>query len=333
MSKKHTTLRELGERGLIRWFQDLITPYDEALLSGMEDAVAVPLNGVALVVNSDMLVESTDVLPGMTASEIAWKAGVMGLSDLAAKGATPLGVMVSLGLPADTPTNFAAALVGGLNCVFREHETYYLGGDTNQCLELVIDCTAIGKAPRHQILRRKGAKPGDLIATTGDFGYTGALFEALLRGHSKPTKLVDQIREQALHPKARIKEGVALSRAGIVSASIDSSDGLAWSLHELAAASRVGVEIDNLPIPEICKKFAAANKLDPIDLALYGGEEFELIVTLPAQKLEKASKIIQQAGGSLTPIGKIVEEPDKVLRINGEERVIEPKGYEHFRKR
>ena len=166
MSKKGNTLRDIGERGLIRWFQDLITPYDKALLSGLEDAVAVPFNEDALVVNSDMLVESTDVLPGMTASEIAWKAGVMGLSDLAAKGATPLGVLISLGLPAEAEANFAAALVGGLNCVCREHETYYLGGDTNQCLELVIDCTAIGRVPQNQLMRRKGAKPGDLAGPT-----------------------------------------------------------------------------------------------------------------------------------------------------------------------
>jgi thiamine-monophosphate kinase len=331
MSKKANTLRDVGERGLIRWFQDLITPYDDALLSGMEDAVAVPFDGDALVVNSDMLVESTDVLPGMTADEISWKAGVMGLSDLAAKGATPLGVIVSLGLPADRQANFAAALVGGLNCVCREHETYYLGGDTNQCVELVIDCTAIGRVPQNQLLRRKGAKSGDLIAVTGEFGLTGALFEALLRGHSEPTRLVDQIRERALRPRARIKEGKALAEAGLVSASIDSSDGLAWALHELSAASRVGFQIDNLPIPQICSEFAVANKLDPVDLALYGGEEFELVVTLSAQHYEKATKIVQQVGGSLIRIGEIVEEPEKILRIGGEERVIELKGYEHFK--
>jgi thiamine-monophosphate kinase len=331
MSKKTNTLRDIGERGLIRWFQDLITPYDKALLSGFEDAVAVPFNEEALVVNSDMLVESTDVLPGMTPSEIAWKAGVMGLSDLAAKGATPLGVIVSLGLPAETQANFAAALVGGLNCVLRDHETYYLGGDTNQCLELVIDCTAIGKVPQNQLMRRKGAKPGDLIATTGEFGYTGALFEALLRGHSEPAKLVDQIREKALRPRARIKEGKALAEAGVVSASIDSSDGLAWALHELAAANRVGFQIENLPVPKICTEFAEANSLDAIDFALYGGEEFELVITLPAKNWKKATKVVQQIGGTLTRIGEIVEEPQKVLRIDGEERIIEIKGYEHFK--
>jgi thiamine-monophosphate kinase len=330
MTEKANTVRNLGERGLIRWFQDLITPYDEALLSGMEDAVAVSWDENALVVNSDMLVASTDVLAGMTASEIGWKAGVMGLSDLAAKGATPLGVVVSLGLPKDTEVNFAAALVGGLNCVIREHGSYYLGGDTNQCLELVIDCTAFGRVPRGQLIRRKGAAPNDIIAVTGEFGYTGALFESVFNKRKKPAKLVEEIREKALHPRARLPEGIALAKANAVSAAIDSSDGLAWSLYEIASASRVGFQIETLPIPSICSKFATAHNLDVIDLALYGGEEFELIVTIPPDQWAKAHQAVKKVGGNLIPIGKIVEEPEKVLLMVGEERPIEPRGYEHF---
>jgi thiamine-monophosphate kinase len=330
MSKKTNTLRNLGERGLIRWFQDLITPYEDALLYGMEDAVAVPLNDEAIIANSDMLVGSTDVLPGMSASEIAWKAGVMGLSDLAAKGASPLGVIVSLGLPADTKANYVAAIVGGLNCVCREHDTYYLGGDTNQCLDLVIDCIAIGNVPKNQILRRSGAKPGDVIATTGGFGYTGALFKASLQGYTEPTELVEQIRQLALRPRARLKEGQILARGGFASASIDSSDGLGWSLHELAAASGVGFQLDSLPIPELCKKFAISNDLNPADLALYGGEEFELIVTISPEKWEKAERSVQEKGGTLVQIGTVLEEPVKVLRIDGRDIPVEPKGFEHF---
>ncbi|MFX1300335.1 MAG: thiamine-phosphate kinase [Promethearchaeota archaeon] len=330
MIKKANTVRNLGERGLIRWFKDLITPFDGALLSGIEDAVAVPWNGNALVVNSDMLVASTDVLPGMTPAEIGWKAGVMGLSDLAAKGAAPLGMIVSLGLPKDTEVNFAGALVGGLNSVSREHGTYYLGGDTNQCLELVIDCTVFGRVPQEKLMRRKGASPDDVIAVTGDFGYTGALFESVLNDRKKPAKVVEEIREKALHPRARIPEGNALAEANAVSAAIDSSDGLAWSLYEIAAASRVGFHIDNLPIPSICSKFATVHDLDVDDLALYGGEEFELVVTIPPDRWSKAFQVVNKVGGNLIPIGKIVEASEKLLLKDGKEISIEPRGYEHF---
>ncbi|MFX0169259.1 MAG: thiamine-phosphate kinase [Candidatus Hodarchaeota archaeon] len=330
MIKKDQTVRGLGERGLIRWFQELITPFNEALLSGMEDAVAVPLDKQALVVNTDMLVASTDVLPGMSAGEIAWKAGVMGLSDLAAKGVLPLGIVASLGFPESTEANFAAAVVSGLNRVSREHDTYYLGGDTNQCIELVINCTAFGTAPKTQLVRRKGAALGDVIAVTGEFGYTGTLLKAIYHDLQEPRQLLAQIREKALRPHARLREGRILAQKGVVSAAIDSSDGLAWSLHELAAASQVGFYIESLPVPSICTQFAAANDLDTADLALYGGEEFELVVTIPSAKWKNAHHSVESVGGQLIPIGKVVEEQEKRLIISGEERVIEPKGYEHF---
>ena len=330
MPEKARTVQGFGERGLIRWFQELITPFEGALLKGMEDAVAVPINEHALVVNTDMLVASTDVLPEMTAGEIAWKAGVMGLSDLAAKGVSPLGLVASLGFPETTEANFAAAIVGGLNSVCREHDTYYLGGDTNQCVELVIDCTAFGIVPKNTLIRRRGAAPGDIIAVTGEFGYTGTLLRAVYEKRQEPNQLLMQIREKALRPHARLQEGQLLAQKKLVTAAIDSSDGLAWSLHEIAAASEVGFEIQKLPIPSICTKFAAANGWDVIDLALYGGEEFELVVTIPSRKWKTAQQTLATVGGELIPIGKVVEAPEKRLSLRGEDRAIEPKGYEHF---
>ena len=296
----------------------------------MEDAVAVPVDEHAFVVNTDMLVASTDVLPEMTAGEVAWKAGVMGLSDLAAKGVAPLGLVASLGFPKTTEANYAAAIVGGLNSVCQEHGTYYLGGDTNQCLELVINCTAFGTVLKSQLIRRSGATPGDIIAVTGEFGYTGALLRAVYENRQEPNKLLSQIREKALRPHARLHEGQLLAQKKVVSAAIDSSDGLAWSLHELAAASEVGFHIESLPIPLICTKFATANGWEPTDLALYGGEEFELIVTIPSGKWKVAKQTIEKSGGDLIPIGKVVEEPEKRLFVDGKEQAIEPKGYEHF---
>jgi thiamine-monophosphate kinase len=296
----------------------------------MEDAVAVSVDDHAFVVNTDMLVGSTDVIPEMTAGEIAWKAGVMGLSDLAAKGAIPLGFVASLGLPETTEVNFAAALVGGLNCVCREHGTYFLGGDTNQCLELVINSTAFGTAPKNQLIRRSGANPGDIIAVTGEFGYTGTLLKAVYEKHQEPSQFLSQIRENALKPHARLKEGRILAQKNLASAATDSSDGLAWSLHELAAASQVGFHIESLPIPSSCTKFAEANGWDVVHLALYGGEEFELVVCIPSEKWKAARRSVESVGGHLIQIGKITEEPEKKLLVNGKARVIEPKGYEHF---
>ena len=324
-------IRDVGERELIRRFRKHITPCAGSLLKGDEDAVAFSLDGDALVVNTDMLVESTDILPGMTAMDVGWKAGVMGLSDLAAKGARPYGIVVSFGLPEETSEAYVSLLVASLNDVCRKHNTYYLGGDTNKCSELVISCTAIGSVPKDQLIRRNGAHPGDIVAVTGEFGYTGALFEILLGGHDTPQSILRVIRERALRPRARFSEGRALASSGVVSAAIDSSDGLAWSLHELAKASGVGFRIERIPIPPICRKFAEMHELDVHELALYGGEEFELVVTIPRRLWDNAVLAVERMGGRLLPIGRITKEKKGILVIDGEQRVVEAKGYEHFR--
>ncbi len=332
MSKEERrTVRDVGERRLIQRFQQLITPSPNALLKGSEDAVAVGLDGQAIVVNTDMFVASTDVLPGMTPEDISWKAGVMGLSDLAAKGAAPFGILVSFGFPEEIEEAYAEALVSGLDQVCREHDTYYLGGDTNQCSELVINCTAVGVVQEKQLLHRSGAKPGDIVAVTGEFGYSGALFEALLKNRETPVRLLEPIKSRALRPRARLPEGSKLASIGAVSAAIDSSDGLAWSIHELALASKVGFRIDRLPIPQVCFEFAKYRKLDANDLALYGGEEFELVVTIPSSQWSKATRAVQHVGGKLLRIGLVTKASENILVTEGKEKVIEPRGYEHFR--
>lgn len=332
MSKnERATLSDVGERRLIQHFQQLITESPKALLKGSEDAAAVELDGRAIVVNTDMLVASTDVLPGMTPEEISWKAGVMGLSDLAAKGATPLGILVSFGFPKKIEKAYVEALVLGLNHVCQTHDTYYLGGDTNQCSELVINCTAVGTLPRNQLLHRSGAKPGDIVAVTGEFGYTGAFFKIALERYITSKRLMNKIRNKALQPRARLEVGRMLASTGVASASIDSSDGLAWSLHELALASRVGFHIDRLPIPQACIKFAKQHKLDANELALYGGEEFELVVTIPRSLWTKATQAVEKTKGQLLRIGTVTKETENILKIDRIERKIEAQGYEHFR--
>ena len=328
--KNSRTVQDLGERELIRRFQEIITPHEEALLMGNEDAVAVPIDKWALVVNSDMLVSSTDVLPGMTATDIAWKTGIMGLSDLAAKGANPYGIVVSIGFPETMTEKYALTLVEGLNEVCRNHDTFYLGGDTNQASELVINCTAFGTILQNQLIRRAGASPGDIVAVTGLFGYTGAFFEIALRGRKSPSHLIREIRNKALRPRARLIEGRTLAKANAASAAIDSSDGLAWSLHELAVASDVGFLINNLPVSPACEKFATVNNLAVDDLVLYGGEEFELVVTIPTSRWAKTKEEIRRVGGELIQIGVITRKGENLLEHEGVEKTIEARGYEHF---
>jgi thiamine-monophosphate kinase len=133
-------------------------------------------------------------------------------------------------------------------------------------------------------------------------------------------------------PKARLKEGLALNATGAVTSAIDSSDGLAWSLHELSKASGVGFLIENVPIAHEAVKFAEINGLDPLELSFYGGEEYELVLTIKPSLWVKAEKAIKSVGGNLIRIGRTTAERQMILEVEGKRRVIEPRGWEHFRK-
>ena len=132
-------------------------------------------------------------------------------------------------------------------------------------------------------------------------------------------------------PQARLKEGLALSRSGAVSASIDSSDGLAWSLHEIGQMSDVGFTVNSVPVAEEVNRFAEFNHLDPLELALYGGEEYELVVTVKPKSWAAAAAAVEAVGGCLLPIGKATKDMAMLLDVNGEKRQIEPRGWEHFK--
>jgi thiamine-monophosphate kinase len=129
-----------------------------------------------------------------------------------------------------------------------------------------------------------------------------------------------------------LQEGLALGRSGAVSASMDSSDGLAWCLHELALQSGVGFEVSALPVAAEVQRFADLNELDAGELALYGGEEYELVVTVKPDLWVKAESAVASVGGKLLRIGQATRDKRVLLCIDGEKRKIEARGYEHFKR-
>jgi len=178
---------------------------------------------------------------------------------------------------------------------------------------------------------RGGARPGDIAAVTGFFGKTMAGLKLLLGNLSAPLTARRLLLDSVLKPNARLNEGLALSRAGAVSASIDSSDGLAWSLHEISRASGVGFVIDNLPVAPEVLQFAEHKNTDPAELALYGGEEYELVLAIKQRSWKEALQAVREVGGSLIRIGKVVKKSDIVLQWKGRAIPIEPRGWEHFK--
>jgi len=183
------------------------------------------------------------------------------------------------------------------------------------------------------LITRFDAKQGDILAVTGTFGEASSGLKILLEKLSAPTEIKEKLLEHVYLPKARLKEGLALARSGVATASIDSSDGLAISLHQLSSTSNVGFIVTDLPIPSEVERFASIHGLNPKDLALYGGEEYELVVTIKPDLWEKAYMIVERVGGTLIKIGKVTKEEKIILKIEGEEERIAFRGWEHFRQR
>jgi thiamine-monophosphate kinase len=243
----------------------------------------------------------------------------------------PSAIVVGLGLPRKLATKEAVAeIADGLNAGAREYGAYVIGGDTNETADLIISLTLFGTT-ENALMLRSGARDGDIVAVTGLFGRTTAGLRLLFGDCKASTEMRESFLDAVYSPKARLKEGLALQGYDCVSASMDSSDGLAWCLHELARMSKVGFVIDKVPVAPEVEKFALLNNLDAVDLAFYGGEEYELVLTVKPEKWEQAKALINAVDGFLIPIGRATVDSQVALKVDGTRRLIQARGWEHFK--
>src|ERR671916_1190665 len=252
---------------------------------GITNLDDVAVLGKGIVIKSDMLVASTDVPRYMQAWQIARKSIVSCVSDLAAKGVRPYAAVISLGLP----NNYSIqrpdieGLAEGFAIASKEFGVKIVGGDTNEAAELVIDCTMIGFST-FKVPTRSGAKPGDYVIVSGPFGFAPAGLAILLQNaitvsSSNSVTFRKHAVKSVLEPYPRQSFGLALAR--YFSSSIDSSDGLAVSLYELASHSEgVDIIIYNIPFVEGLDEFAQENSLDKNELVFHGGGEDEIRATI-----------------------------------------------------
>jgi len=325
-------LETIGERKIIELVLEQLEQMPCMPIPFGDDVSAYPIDDSRLaILKTDMLVGKTDVPPSMSLWQAARKAVIMNVSDFAAKGVKPKVMLVSLGLPRELTKKDIREIAGGLNAGAREYDAYVIGGDTSEASDLVICLSVFGTAKKNEAILRSGATPKDLVAVTGFFGKTFAGLKILLGEFKAPQNIRETLVESVLMPHARLKEGLALGKTRAVTAAIDSSDGLAWSLHEIGRASNVGFVINKLPTAKEVDNFAEINRLDPIDLTLYGGEEYELVLTVKRKLWGKAEKAVERVGGKLLLIGKVTAEKEVLLEIDGQSRPIETRGWEHFK--
>ena len=286
---------------------DVLRLINARVIASGDDAAVVPFKGTNLILTTDMLHRETDFPAGTTPRTIGWRSVAVSLSDLAAMGARPLGVLLALADPDLDEELISGILDGALACC-AQAGTQLVGGDIDRQRELTLVSTGVGEATNP--VRRDGARVGDLICVTGKLGRTAAGLNLFSRGDVKEANALFCF-------PPRVDWGMKL--AGLATSMIDISDGLAHSLHLIASQSYVGFSIEwkHLPITEVLSGRISDEKLR--DAVLFTGEDYELLFTVPANLISKIDPTVR-----FTVIGHVSEHG---LLIDGER--LPDRGYEH----
>jgi thiamine-monophosphate kinase len=265
----------------------------------LDDCAEIPCGDQVLVVTTDMLHRTTDFVEGMSDWQIGWMSAAVTLSDIASMGAEPKYLLIAVGL--DTWQNLAGVMQGAKDCCTR-FGAVIIGGDIDRHRELTVVTTGLGIVDKSFIVHRTGAQPGDHICITGTPGQAQAYLDGYV-----------QYEMALFEPQPRVEAGQQLGKAG-VSAMMDDSDGIALSLYDLLSVNECGFSLDStkLPVP------AGIPAKQALELALYGGGDYELIFTVPPQRHPVD-------GVSYTVIGTTIKE--KIVIIDGQP--VEKRGYQH----
>ncbi|MGV0106343.1 Thiamine-monophosphate kinase [Nostoc sp. DSM 114160] len=336
-------VKDIGEQGLLERLQRFCPPE----IIGDDAAVLETASGQSLVVTTDVLVDGVHFSNITTSPEDAgWRAVAANLSDLAAMGASPLGITVGLGLPSKLKVSWVERLYQGMTECLQKYNTPIVGGDVVRSPVTTLAITAFGQVNPSQIIRRSAAVVGDAIVVTGVHGASQAGLElllhpelgqnlkdaertALIRAHQRPQPRLDvlPILWKILTPNSQLL--TLNSRLPI--AGMDSSDGLADAIIQICRASGVGAVLEHrqIPLPKTFNHWLTPEQA--LEYALYGGEDFELVLCLPQ---ELASALVQHLGEGAAIAGRITagstvilhdeqqKFPDQVLSLS--------QGFQHF---
>jgi thiamine-monophosphate kinase len=326
----------MGEFELLARLRERLPPPGPRLRVGTGDDAAVSVPGGAVATSVDAIVDGVHFhRDRATLAQIGHKALATALSDLAAMGAEAGEAYVTLGVPPDLDEEGCLELLDGLLALASRTETSLAGGDVTRSGELFLATTVVGHAPApDQLVTRSGARPGDALVLTGEIGAAAAGLLAMEHAEAAaatPAATMDRLRARQLEPRPRLAAGRALAEAG-ATAMIDLSDGLGGDAAHLAEASgvRLAIDADAVPLAEGVAEIAAATGNGLWDLTLSGGEDYELLATLPVERLEEASEAVGEAEGiGLTRIGEVEAGEGVEIRPRGGEP-IEPRGFDQL---
>ncbi|MDD5492667.1 MAG: thiamine-phosphate kinase [bacterium] len=330
---KRLTLGQIGEFGLIQRVERIFgRPSRPGLVQGIGDDAAVVKIGhnKALLYTTDILIEDVHFsLKYEGFLDIGWKALAVNISDIASMGATPTWGVISVGVPVSIPVDNVDKLAQGVAKLARKYRIGIIGGDTVKSPDrLVVNIALLGEAPVQDILYRHGASPGDALFVTNRIGEAAAGLELLRKrmaggGWRNNDK---HLLQRYLRPEPRVKEARLIVKHKLASSMIDISDGLHISVKILCARSKVGarVYLDKIPLNN---QLSTINYQHALQLALSGGEDYELLFTVPKNKVRQALALFPNGW-----LGEITRDKScKVLDQNGREVITRNTGYEHFK--
>ncbi|MCC6139090.1 MAG: thiamine-phosphate kinase [Nitrospira sp.] len=345
MARQKAT-QSIQEFPLIRQLQRRHERKDPSIITGIgDDAAVVSFTATDWVVlTTDLLAEGIHFdLTTASLSSIGYKAAMANLSDVAAMGASPRFLLTSVAIPNSLRTADILALYKGFMSACRQYKVQLIGGDTSASQHgLFLSVTLLGTTERKKVLLREGARVGDSLYVTGTLGDSLAGLQLLSNAHEHGTgtaRLPHADRKflinRHLRPTARVREGQWLNQIGIVTSAIDVSDGLSGDLRHICNTSKVGAEIDisRLPLSPACRTYATSTNQDPSVLALAGGEDYELLFTVPETHRTRLERTAHQRNFSVTRIGHICAASFGIycrLR-NGRKKPLPVSSYEHFR--
>ena len=322
-------LRKLGERELLAVIRRHFTvPREDVLLGIGDDAAILRPGSGRLLVTKDLLVEGYDfILPLQDPRLLGRKSLNVNISDIAAMGGRPLYAILGLGLPNEISLDWVVEFFAGLKEASRAADVVLVGGDLSQARKVFISVTVIGRVGRAVL--RSGARPGDHIFVSGSLGDSKQGLLLYKKGHRLGENATTNFFLRAfLDPRPQTALGLELARRRAASSMIDCSDGLSVDLNNICGASGAGAEIDPLRIP--LSRALKAFRKDSLSLALHGGEDFQLIFTVRPAALPRLEPLRKKF--RLTDIGRIVAEKGIwTVDARGRRKVLEIKGYEHFR--
>ena len=316
----------------------------ESLIAGIGDDAAVFRSGAGkeTVITADLLVEDIDFRRTTTPPFLlGHKALAVSLSDIAAMGARPMWSLISIGVPEDVwETEFVNHFYDGLLELANRYGVQLIGGDTSRTnVNIVIDSIVAGECAAGTAVMRSGAKPGDQIFVTGSLGAAAAGLRLIERGAhladqnlgDEDSQKLDHVLIRQLRPEPRVGWGIVLGEEHLATAMIDLSDGLSSDLNRLCEASEVGALIDSslLPIDNRVVELCGRRALDPLQLALHGGEDFELLFTIKPADVARLPRRVD--GVEIKRIGEVTKSIEGV-KISEGSRIwdLKPGGWKHF---